>query len=79
MAIFEQALAALPAFRAHVLRLQQEATGVSVAFAATGAFSAFASPASNIHATAVGLRLRKGQLCPMKWFSNSSYTTRSRH
>jgi hypothetical protein len=61
---YEEVLAALPSFRAHVLRLQQDVIGTSFAFAATGAFSAFATPASNIHATAAGLRIRQGRIIP---------------
>lgn len=65
MASYEEVLAALPRFRNDLLRQQQsEPLNVSSAFTARGAFAAFASPASNIHATGLGMRLRNGVYDP---------------
>lgn len=67
MATFEQALRALPGFRNDLLRRQQlEAPleeGTS-GFETGGAFGAFPTPLTNVHATGVGIRSRGGQYDP---------------
>ena len=62
MASFNDAFAALDDYRVELLRSQQEEDAPSAAFAARGAFSAFATPLSNVHATGVGMRLRQGKV-----------------
>lgn len=67
MATFEQALRALPGFRNDLVRRQQaEGPGGELAFAFTtqGAFGAFATPLSNVHATGVGIRSKGGEYDP---------------
>jgi hypothetical protein len=63
MSTYAECLAALPDFRNQLHRLRSESRpdiisvfAAPTAFAARGAFSAFASPLSNIHATGVGVR-----------------------
>ena len=64
MASYADTLAALPAFRNEVLLPQMEGPETPGAFAARGAFSALASPATNIHATGVGIRKKAGRYIP---------------
>ena len=66
MASLGEVYAALPAFRA---QLQQGLIGSAspapmAASAFRGAFSAFRTPLSNVHATGVGIRVRKGKVIP---------------
>lgn len=63
MPSYAECLAALPSFRNDVARRQQlEERPLEVtAFATHGAFSAFATPSSNVHATGVGIRQRGGK------------------
>jgi hypothetical protein len=63
MPSYADCLAALPAFRNNLFRRQQleDRPLVATAFAAHGAFSAFATPSSNVHATGVGIRQRGGE------------------
>jgi hypothetical protein len=63
MPTYAECLAALPEFRNEIHRQRSEARpgiintfALRSAFAAQGAFSAFATPLSNIHATGVGVR-----------------------
>jgi hypothetical protein len=64
MANFAEAYAALDDYRLAVLSAQQNETvpASAKAFSARGAFSAFATPMSNVHATGVGIRLRSGKV-----------------
>jgi len=62
MATFKDAFAALDDYRLELLRSQQEEDAPSAAFVARGAFSAFATPLTNVHATGVGLRIRQGKI-----------------
>lgn len=63
MAHFAEALEALEEYRAALLGWQQgEDTRKAVeTFSARGAFGAYATPLSNVHATGVGIRLRGGR------------------
>jgi hypothetical protein len=55
----------LPAFRNDLMQRQQlEPLGGRTPFVARGAFAAFASPLSNVHATGVGIRQRGGRYFP---------------
>ncbi len=63
MATYANALAALDGFRTE-LHTQKSTEGVMSAFAASGAFAAFSTPLTNIHATGVGVRVRNGQIVP---------------
>jgi hypothetical protein len=65
MASYPDVLAALPAFRNDLLQQQQdEPLGRRTTFVARGAFSAFATPASNVHAIGAGIRQRRGRYDP---------------
>jgi hypothetical protein len=69
MATFAECLAALPSFRNDLLRRQhlEEPSGAATArayFETRGAYAAFATPLTNIHATGVGIRHRGGQYDP---------------
>src|SRR5262245_50463320 len=69
MATFAECLAALPSFRNDLLRRQnlEEPFGVVTAtayFETRGAYAAFATPLTNIHATGVGIRYRGGEYDP---------------
>jgi hypothetical protein len=69
MATFAECLAALPSFRNDLLRRQHFKEPLSAAtarahFETRGAYAAFATPLTNIHATGVGIRLRGGQYDP---------------
>jgi hypothetical protein len=58
---YAEVLVALPGFRNDLMQRQQlEAPGVRSAMIARGAFAAFASPLSNVHATGAGIRQRRG-------------------
>jgi hypothetical protein len=67
MARFEEALAVLDDYRValqHSIAADiesQQSVGMS-AFAARGAFAAFSTPLTNVHATGVGIRVRGGQI-----------------
>jgi hypothetical protein len=64
MASREQILAALPAFRNEMIRRQQSEmlsfSAEQTTEATRGAFAAFATPLTNIHATAAGIRCKDG-------------------
>lgn len=64
MASFPEAFAALDDYRLAILSAQQDEsiTASSRTFAARGAYSAFATPMSNVHATGVGVRVRSGRI-----------------
>ncbi|MDP9380175.1 MAG: S1 family peptidase [Chloroflexota bacterium] len=65
MPTYAETLAALPAFRNEVARRQQsEPADARGTVAVRGAFSALATPLSNIHATGVGIRQRGGRYVP---------------
>jgi hypothetical protein len=65
MAKYAEVLAVLPAFRNDVTRKQQlEPVRERGAFVARGAFSAFASPLSNVHAIGAGVRQKGGKYDP---------------
>lgn len=66
MASHAECLAALPDFRNDLLQrqLRESITGPAAPFAVRGAFSAFATPANNVHATGVGIRRRAGKYDP---------------
>ena len=64
MATYAECLAALPAFRNDLLRdrtFTQPGVTSAFAFSPSGAFSAFATPLGNVHATGVGIRYRNGE------------------
>src|SRR5262245_16050249 len=64
MATFEEAFAALDDYRSSLMDAQQSEdvqAAVNV-FSARGAFSAFSTPLSNVHATGVGVRIRNGRI-----------------
>jgi hypothetical protein len=67
MPTFAECLAALPEFRneLHQRRSEERATAVSAfaahAFATHGAFAAFSTPLSNVHATGVGVKSKNGE------------------
>lgn len=64
MASYADCLAALPAFRNDLLREQtfsQPGVASAFAFSPRGAFSAFATPLANVHATGVGIRYKNGE------------------
>jgi hypothetical protein len=66
--LMAECIAALPDFRNEMLRSQQfdprvaPVAATAMAFTTRGAFSAFASPSTNVHATGVGIRRRGGRL-----------------
>lgn len=64
MASFPEAFAALDDYRVTLLSAQQNENVATAAkaFAARGAFSAFATPLTNVHATGVGIRIRDGKV-----------------
>lgn len=64
MATFPDAFAALDDYRLSLLSAQQDENVPAAArdFAARGAFSAFATPLSNVHATGVGVRIKGGKI-----------------
>jgi hypothetical protein len=64
MATFPEAFAALDDYRLALLSAQQDENVATAAraFSARGAFSAFATPLTNVHATGVGIRLRDGKV-----------------
>lgn len=64
MASFAEAFAALDDYRSVLMDAQQaeDATAASAVFSARGAFSAFATPLTNVHATGVGIRIRNGKI-----------------
>ena len=64
MATFSEAFAALDDYRVALLTEQQNenAAAAADAFAARGAFSAFATPLTNVHATGVGIRIKNGKI-----------------
>jgi hypothetical protein len=64
MATFSEAFAKLDDYRLALLSEQQteNTEAASEAFAARGAFSAFATPLTNVHATGVGIRVRDGKI-----------------
>src|SRR5437773_1416387 len=64
MATFAEAFSVLDDYRLTLLSSQHAAgpTFGAALFAARGAFSAFATPLSNVHATGVGVRLRAGKV-----------------
>jgi hypothetical protein len=68
MSTYAECLAALPEFRNELHRKRSEAQAEAVAafnapgaFAVHGAFAAFATPFSNVHATGVGIRSKGGE------------------
>jgi len=64
MASYAECLAALPAFQNDLLRdrtFSQPAAASAFAFSPRGAFSAFATPLGNVHATGVGIRHKNGE------------------
>jgi hypothetical protein len=65
MATYKDTLSVLDAFRAelHSQRSEEE-EGVVSAFSTRGAMSAFSTPLNNIHATGVGVRIRRGEIIP---------------
>ena len=71
MATYAECLAALPAFRNDLLREQSLEGPADIAppaaFAPQGAFAAFSTPLTNIHATGVGIRQRGGQYDPSEY------------
>jgi len=64
MASFSEAFAALDEYRLALLSEQHnENTALAArSFSARGGLSAFATPLTNVHATGVGVRLRKGKI-----------------
>lgn len=70
MASYADCLAALPAFRNDLLRSQSlegptaAMMASPLAFTTRGAFAAFSTPLTNVHATGVGIRQRKGRYEP---------------
>ena len=68
MATYAECLAALPAFRndLHRDRALGESTAAAApfSFSPQGAFSAFATPLANVHATGVGIRYKNGEYVP---------------
>ena len=67
MAKYQEISAALPDLRTDLLRKQLDEAAqpaAAMAFAARGAFSAYATPVNNIHATSVGIRLAGDQYRP---------------
>ena len=63
MANFSEVFAALDDYRLALLSDQQnEVASTATAFTARGAFSAFATPLSNVHATGVGIRIKGGKI-----------------
>jgi hypothetical protein len=64
MATFSEAFAALDEYRSAVqsARQNEDSSESTSAFAARGAFSAFATPLTNVHATGVGIRLRNEKI-----------------
>jgi hypothetical protein len=67
MASYAECLAALPSFRNDLLRnraLEEPGVAAPLAFSPKGAFAAFATPLTNVHATGVGIRYRNGQYDP---------------
>ena len=64
MATYAECLAALPSFRNDLLRdtsLSDIGAALPFTFSPHGAFSAFAHPLTNVHATGVGIRQREGK------------------
>ena len=64
MATYAECLAALPAFQNDLLRertFSQPGAASAFAFSPRGAFSAFATPLGNVHATGVGIRCKNGE------------------
>ena len=65
MSSFSEVLVALPSFRNHLLRQQHmQSSSTQAAFSTRGAYSAVATPASNTHATGIGIRQRGGKYIP---------------
>ena len=68
MATYAECLAALPAFRNDLHRdralREPSAAASSFSFSPHGAFSAFATPLGNVHATGVGIRYKNGEYVP---------------
>ena len=67
MATYAECLAALPAFRNDLHRdrsLGELTVAAAFSFTPRGAFSAFATPLANVHATGVGIRYRNGEYVP---------------
>lgn len=63
MASFSEAFAALDDYRLALLSEQHNESPLAArAFSARGGLSAFATPLTNVHATGVGIRLRKGKI-----------------
>jgi hypothetical protein len=64
MATYAECLVALPSFRNELLRdtsLSAGGPALPFTFSPHGAFSAFARPLTNVHATGVGIRQRQGK------------------
>ena len=64
MASYAECLAALPAFQNDLLRertFAQPGVATAFGFSPRGAFSAFATPLANVHATGVGIRHKNGE------------------
>jgi hypothetical protein len=64
MATYAECLAALPAFQNDLLRdrtFGQPGIAAALSFSPRGAFSAFATPLANVHATGVGIRCKHGE------------------
>src|SRR4026208_775993 len=61
---YAECLSSLPAFQNDLLRertLAQPGVATAFGFSPRGAFSAFATPLGNVHATGVGIRHKNGE------------------
>jgi hypothetical protein len=66
MPSYAEARSALPEFRNEILRARHleplyAESAATAAFAVRGAFSAYATPTTNVHATGVGIRFKEGK------------------
>jgi uncharacterized protein YwbE len=63
MSTYSAVLAALPDYRTTLFQsVQNESQNFSTTTLFRGAFSAFTTPLTNVHATGIGIRLRRGQI-----------------
>jgi hypothetical protein len=72
MAKYEDALSALNPYRVRLQEavfadIERQPVGMLSAVSTGGASSAFTTPLTNVHATGVGIRVRRGKILPDKF------------